>query len=157
MDWTVFFSAFLGSSVVVALVAGLVSLRTSERQIAIENVTKERTKWREKIRATARDIHAAAVAGDLAKLQSLHLDMALSLNPDDHEDAEILRCIRVLDSNNSDTTELTYRLALLLKHDWERAKWECRRPWWRPFREPRRIKFADCKFCMQATLEGKRK
>ncbi|MDL2195310.1 hypothetical protein [Shewanella algae] len=37
----------LSSGVVAGLIAGLVSLRTSERQIAIENITKQREIWRD--------------------------------------------------------------------------------------------------------------
>jgi len=40
----------LSSAVVAGLVAGLVTLRTSERKIAIENITQQRQLWREKIR-----------------------------------------------------------------------------------------------------------
>ncbi|NCB82546.1 MAG: hypothetical protein EOM38_09140 [Bacilli bacterium] len=46
-------STVLGSGVVAGLVAGLVTLRTTERKIAIENITKQRQLWREKIRAKA--------------------------------------------------------------------------------------------------------
>lgn len=57
------------------------SLRIASRQIAIENVTKERTKWREKIREKALELQAAA--GDAVKIDALHAQMALSLNPED--------------------------------------------------------------------------
>jgi hypothetical protein len=140
MDWSVFFSAFLGSSVVVALVGGLVSLRTSERQIAIENVTKERTKWREKIRGLALEIHRAATSKNTDKLNELHLEFALALNPKDGEDEKILECIRLIPGETTDDVlkEFTKRVSLLLKHDWERAKWEAKPVWWRCCRAPRR-------------------
>ncbi|MNY59606.1 hypothetical protein D3C86_1960720 [compost metagenome] len=40
----------LSSAVVSVLVAALITLRTSDRKIQIENITQERAKWEEKIR-----------------------------------------------------------------------------------------------------------
>lgn len=121
------FTAFLSSSVVGGLVAGFVALRTSERKIQIENVTQERAKWREKIRSKSIEVHQAAVVGDSARLAELHLEFSLNLNPFHQEDRGILAVIDTL--NNRDTLdvilpEFTDRVALLLKHDWERAKHE---------------------------------
>lgn len=146
MDWEVVLSAALGSGVVVALVGGLVSLRVSERQIAIENITKERTRWRDKIRTIAQAVQDSAASGDSARLKALRVDLALSLNPEDAEDHKILDCVDRIATRTGEIGELTHRLSLLLKHDWERAKWEARPPWWRPFREPRRVKFSDSKY-----------
>jgi hypothetical protein len=152
MDWSVFLSAFLGSSVVVALVGGLVSLRMSERQIAIENITKERTKWRERIREKAVALHASASVSpaDTARLKELHVEVALLLNPDDDEDIEIIKCIKALTSGEfSKAEEITNRLSLLLKHDWQRAKWEAKPVWWRSPCEPVRIKYAMSKYAIR--------
>lgn len=123
------FTAFLSSSVVGGLVAGFVALRTSERKIQIENVTQERAKWREKIRSKSVEVHQAAVAGDSTKLAEFRLDFSLNLNPFHQEDNDILAAIATL--NNRDTldvklSEFTDRVALLLKHDWERAKYEAK-------------------------------
>lgn len=150
MDWSVFISAFLGSSVVVALVGGLVTLRMSERQIAIENITKERTKWRERIREKAVSLHASASVEDTARLKELHVEVALLLNPDDDEDIEIIKCIKAVTSGDfSKGEEITNRLSLLLKHDWQRAKWEAKPVWWRPLFEPARIKYAMSKYVIR--------
>ena len=46
-------STILGSAVVAGIVAGIVTLRISERKISIENVTQQRQEWREKIRKLA--------------------------------------------------------------------------------------------------------
>lgn len=46
----------LSSGVLAGLVAGLVTLRMSERKIAIENITQQRQIWREKIRRLANQI-----------------------------------------------------------------------------------------------------
>ncbi len=44
------FTELFSSAVLSAMVAALVTLRSSERKIEIENVTQERAKWRDKIR-----------------------------------------------------------------------------------------------------------
>lgn len=143
MDFTV----FLSSSVVGGLVAGFVALRSSERKIQIENVTQERAKWRDKIRIKSAEVHQAAVADDPAKLAELHLVFSLNLNPFHKEDKDILAVIATL--KNRDTldvklSEFTDRVALLLKHDWERAKYEAK-PWFFRWCPPERTTYAKFK------------
>ena len=86
----------LTSTVIAALVAGFVAFRSSERKLQIENVTQERAKWREKIRANALLVHLAAVSHQPAKLDELHLIFQLLLNPFDEEDKLILQTIKDL-------------------------------------------------------------
>ena len=127
-------STILTSAVVAALIAGLVSLRGSERKIQIENITQERAKWREKIRSNALLVHQAASLGEKAKLSELHLSFQLLLNPFDKEDEAILAAITALSSTKDvdpRLPEFAGRVSYLLKHDWDRAKYEAK-PW--PFR-----------------------
>lgn len=135
------FEEFLSSAVVSALVAALVTLRTSERKIQIENITQERAKWREKIRANAQLVHQAATAKELVKLSELRLVFQLLLNPNDDEDLGILRSITALqgvDRPELRLPEFSLRVAYLLKHDWERAKHEAK-PWFfKSMKAPRR-------------------
>lgn len=137
-------STVLTSAVVAALIAGLISLRSSERKIQIENITQERAKWREKIRSNALFVHQAASSGDNAKLSELHLSFLLLLNPFDKEDQAILEAITALGLTQNvgpRLPEFAGRVSYLLKHDWDRAKHEAK-PW--PFRrgEPVRKPFA---------------
>jgi len=141
------FTAFLSSSVVGGLVAGFVALRSGERKIQIENVTQERAKWREKIRIKSIEVHQAAVADNSAKLAELHLEFSLNLNPFHQEDKDILAVINAL--KNRDTldvkqSEFSDRVALLLKHDWERAKHEAK-PWFFRWSPPERTSYAKFK------------
>jgi hypothetical protein len=50
----------------------------------------------------------------------------LILNPNDEKNRSILNTIRQLKSTSDEPhlIEFGERIALLLKHDWERAKWE---------------------------------
>ncbi len=140
MDFTV----FLSSSVVGGLIAGFVALRSSERKIQIENVTQERAKWREKIRFKSVEVHQASVTDNTAKIAELHLDFSLNLNPFDQEDKDILAVIEALkncDTLNIKLSEFSDRVSLLLKHDWDRAKYEAK-PWFFRGCPPERTSYA---------------
>ena len=63
----------LSSGVVAGLVAGLVALRTSERKIAIENITQLRTLWRDKVRENALEVTSAYRYKNSTKLIDLML------------------------------------------------------------------------------------
>lgn len=148
MNWPTILSTVLGSGLLAGLVAALVTLRVSERRIVIENVTQERTKWREKIRRITLEVHKAFAAGESEAMELLHTELTTSLNPEDDEDQDILKCLKQLIANgNGDRIgKFKHRIALLLKHDWERAKWESERTWWRTGKEPKRIKFNESKY-----------
>lgn len=115
------------------------ALRKDERAVQVEQITKERAKWRDNMRALAECIastwHEQQTAPNSAKVAALRARLATSINPkDDKHDAEILEHFDNLFSEASaDVSVFTHRLALLLKHDWERVKWECMPIYWKPF------------------------
>lgn len=64
---------------------------------------------------------------DSKRLAELRLEFSLIVNPLDREDARIVSLIRAVTDENAKqraTAEFADRVALLLKHDWERAKRE---------------------------------
>ena len=132
------------ASLVGVAIGAAVSLRTNTQNIKVENITKERAKWRENVREKALGVYKAAVAKDLSALDEHHLVFALILNPVDTEDRSILSLIRQLKStaNEHRLAELADRVALLLKHDWQRAKWEAEG---KKKAEPTRINYAEFK------------
>ena len=151
MDFTV----FLSSSVVGGLVAGFVALRNGERKIQIENVTQERAKWREKIRIKAVEVHQASVGNEPEKIAELQLEFSLNLNPFDPEDKEIIMIIAALKDRNTSEAKLgefSVRIALLLKHDWERAKHEAK-PWFFRRCPPERTPYAKFKILRTRSTE----
>ena len=133
---------FLGSAVTAAIVSALVSVLTSERRIAAENVLQERTKWRDKIRVLASKVHEALVHEiEAAELDELRAELSLLINPHDSMDEEILHLVAANNAARAD--EFMQRVALLLKHDWERAKhdaslWRCALQ-----KPPERVAFKD--------------
>lgn len=130
MDWSTVLAAAGSSAVLSAIVAGFVARRNSERAIQMENITKERAKWRDKIRDQALAVHKAAAVADGATLRQLRLQLSLNLNPTDTEDLAILGAISRLEEarDSADKVQLEFadRVSLLLKHDWERAKREAK-------------------------------
>jgi hypothetical protein len=138
----------LSSAVVAGLVAGLVTLRISERKIAIENITQQRQLWREKIRSLSLKIKGSYKSGNKDELNSQYIEMQLLLNPEDSNDKSILDTIWEM-IEETDSTKLhiilSEKLSLLLKHDWERAKLEAEPVWYR-FKKVKRISYEKSKF-----------
>ena len=130
MDWATVATTAATSAVISAIVSGLFARRTSERAIQIENITKERAIWRGKIREQALAVHKAARDKDGAALGELRLSLSLNLNPTDSEDAGILKVVdtmaKATQPDDRNTQEFADRIALLLKHDWDRAKSEAK-------------------------------
>lgn len=113
------------SAITAAFFAARAAVNNSERKILIENITQERAKWREKVRARALEVHKAAVKKDTVWLKELKLSFAISLNPLDEQDNLIIELIDKLKDETDQEAKLSdfsARIALLLKHDWERAK-----------------------------------
>ncbi len=113
-------------------IASFFALRRQERTIEIEQITKERAKWRKRMRKLTKDIACAYFDNKIeaipGKIAGLRAQLATSINPvDDQDDRKILEHFDDLFSGNkSDLNIFSKRISLLLKHDWERVKWECK-------------------------------
>ncbi|MDD3294835.1 MAG: hypothetical protein PHG20_09145 [Geobacteraceae bacterium] len=143
MDLTI----LLTSSVLAGLIAALVSLRTSERKISIENITQERAKWRTTMRETTDLLVQTVKSKETENLYNLRIKLALNLNPFDPEDNNILTNVeQLIQSIESEALlfEITERISLLLKHDWERAKFEAQ-PWFYLRQSPQRVTYSEYK------------
>ena len=84
------FSTVLSSTVVAGLVAALVSLRSSERKIHVENVTQERAKWRKAMRELANALIKAAREGNTRDIELQCAQLVLNVNPFDAEDKALV-------------------------------------------------------------------
>jgi hypothetical protein len=111
---------------IAGIVAAYVAFWNAERKITIDNITKERAKWREKIRETALEVHKAIISGNKEQVAELKSRFRLLLNPEDEEDNKILKLICIKDENERDEKGEMFSICVsyLLKHDWERAKLE---------------------------------
>lgn len=139
------FAAFISSSVVAGLIGALVAVRNSERKIQVENVTAERAKWRTVMRTLAADLTVAAQINDQQKVALLCGQLELNLNPFDREDQALVVTAKRLSDSDKVTDHLKefgVRMALLLKHDWDRAKREAQ-PWFYRGNEPRRVPYCE--------------
>ena len=140
-------STVLGSGVVAGLVASLVTLRTTERKIAIENITQQRKLWRDKVREKAVEVSKAYKDNDASNLKELYVEFQLILNPEDSNDKSILDTLWVMQNEQEGKDliiEFSEKLALLLKHDWERAKLEAK-PVWHFWGKPKRKPYNEFK------------
>jgi hypothetical protein len=107
-------------------IGSFLAFRKDERALQVEQITKERTKWREGMRALCEDIVDAHIMVSKEKIAVNRSRLVTSLNPKDTYDAEIVAHYDALfDGSNVDIDRFTSRIAILLKHDWERVKWEC--------------------------------
>jgi len=59
------------SGVVVGLVGALVTLRTTERKISIENITQQRKLWRDTVREKALEVVQAYNNNDNSRIKEL--------------------------------------------------------------------------------------
>lgn len=116
----------LTSTVIAAIIASIVAGWTAQRKISVENITQDRRVWREKIRSSALSVHDAFIARDEGLLNKYRAEFRAILNPMDDEDNKIVRCIALPDVEKEleCAEEFAERIALLLKHDWDRVKLE---------------------------------
>lgn len=119
-------------------VGSFFSLRKDERAIQMEQITKERTKWRDNMRKLTEEIVATYYAHKQSPMEekaaTCRSRLVTALNPKDVHDKELLLHFDVLFNGKLSNIEVfTDRVALLLKHDWERVKWECTPIYLKPF------------------------
>lgn len=121
----------LATGLSAACVTALVALRIAVRNAQIDNITKERTKWRERLRELADELARAVDTLDRSRIRRSAQELKLLLNPFELEDQQIVSAVMRLASCSVDERhgfldEVTTRLSLLLKHDWECCKYETR-------------------------------
>lgn len=117
----------LGPLLGAGVVGYVLNWSISNRRILIENITKERAKWRENIRDRALKVHKAIMSKNEEALFRLKCQFKTLLNPNDTADQDIIRCIGVEENMSNDrlqkrAEDFANRVSYLLKHDWDRAK-----------------------------------
>jgi hypothetical protein len=123
-------SLFAGVSVtaVAGWLGSFFAFRKDERAVFIKQITEERTKWRYEMRKLTQDIveiySIQNIIPPREKTQSLRAKLETSTNPKCVYDKKILEIFDSL-ADKDDCLEFTSIMSLLLKHDWERVKWEC--------------------------------
>ena len=138
IDWSSVFAGF-SLAAIGGWFTSVLALRKDERSVHLEQVTKERAKWRDNMRALAENISATWVDNNASpcpgKIAALRARLATSINPKDstHDDGLLTHFDQLFSGVSSDLALFTKRLALLLKHDWERVKWECTPLYLKPF------------------------
>ena len=121
-------------SSVVTLIGSYFVFKKNDKSNQLKYITKERQKWREKIRELSvefiyselYDNATEFIYPNKKKLINISAQVAVRLNPNDDEDNYIL-CLMSCYMKNENVREslreeLNIAFASLLKHDWERAK-----------------------------------
>ena len=126
----------LGSGVFAAIISGMVSVLIAKKSNSLQYVTAERKVWREEIRGivdgVGRSNNRDEIAPYLTELESRINAYGYFEENNYMHDAHIWKLItKIMNDNHAEKGKfLKYKdllvkfLALLLKHDWERAKKE---------------------------------
>ncbi len=128
----------LGSTVIAAIISGVVSYLVLIRKSKLKYITEERQKWREDIREIAENIekNTYSIKNDLTKLKVRINAYGRNNKNDDscyYNDAHIFKIIKEIEKYDkernyekiSEKKEILIEyLSFLLKYDWERAKAE---------------------------------
>ena len=140
------------TGVAAALVTAWFAKSSDDKKNSLKFITDERRKWRDGIRKETettvtllRKLEAAKTLNlafrecfcnpDYVELQKHIAFFEIRLNPFDEEDNAILDILRKFSPNpisapdSKDIDEFQGRIALLLKHDWERSKTEVSSKW----------------------------
>ncbi|WP_157381689.1 hypothetical protein [Burkholderia ubonensis] len=121
----------LTSTVIASVLSVFSTMHVTGRNALTDNVIKHRANWRDMLRTIARELTEAVGTGNVRAIRVLRNQLALNLNPVDQEDQALVDVVRALERCSSTERyrmmeEVEQRIALLLKHDWERAKWEAK-------------------------------
>lgn len=125
-----------GFTALAGWLASFLALRKDEKSVQITQITAERTKWRAAIRELTQNIvitFSGKNEPSNEQIAKLRAALATSLNPKCDWDNQILDEYGDL-KHGGDTTRFTLAVSLLLKHDWERVKWECMPVYEKPFK-----------------------
>lgn len=133
-----------------AFIAGWISASIHNKTIEAANVTQERAKWREEIRQLSAEVSKIMLLGKDKhnQMANLRSQFMLRLNPTDKLDIEIVDLIKIdVDDLEEHERKFSIKVAALLKHDWERAKFEVK-PWYKKCGEqsPSRESFINLKY-----------
>lgn len=141
IDFTKFEALLAGAAV--ATLAGWLgaffALRKDERDVQIRQITEERTKWRDAMRSLTQEIvrlySERTASTSSVSIPEARSKLVTNLNPkcSDDNNKIIEHFDNLFSRLVSDIDQFTKRMALLLKHDWERCKWECTPVYIKPF------------------------
>ena len=96
------------------------------KNIKIEVITKEKARWREKIRELTELVNKLFYEKKFNEIQILIVNFQIRLNPYDKGDKEILSLLKKLVKEKNTIEEFNSKIAILLKKEWEKAKTEAK-------------------------------
>lgn len=119
-----FLITLLASSVVSAIISGIVTYMNNERNLKLKYVTEDRQKWRERMKKLfVQFIHPT---NDQPR-ELTYTEIKFNLNPKDDYDNGLLKIMEEImadPQNKSLVKELELKVQVLFKSEWEKAKIE---------------------------------
>lgn len=116
----------LGSSFLSAVITSIYNKNNNDSNNKLKYITEERRKWRALIRDT---VITLITSNDQDEKYKMCCTLQLNLNPNDKEDTMLVKCAKnYIGCSETEKglkeEEILKRVALLLKHDWDRIKLE---------------------------------
>ncbi|WP_063562941.1 hypothetical protein [Paenibacillus sp. O199] len=130
MDATVL-TAILSSSVIAAIISGIVAKKTNDKNMSLKYITEERANWRKTVKENTALLYNQIYSKDQdeGRIRELITHLIVSLNPSKDEesklDIEIKNTLVAIEEGNRDYKMLEHLrncISILMKHDWERSK-----------------------------------
>ena len=127
----------VGSSVLAAVVSGVVSVIISMKSNNLQYITSERQQWRKEIRELVEEIEKAdtekKLCPYLTKLKVRINGYGYLKHKEYEHDSHIWDLILCIERQGGEETDLFLKerdllilyLTVLLKYDWEEQKWRC--------------------------------
>jgi len=125
--------AIIGSSVLAALVTAMFSRVHQSRSITVRYVTEEREKWRESLKLAMSELSGFVNLPDsdeskLKNIRKTSTYIKLCLNPNPKHLADVTALSKIEELCHSPSYEtfniIEKEIQSILKHDWERVKFE---------------------------------
>ena len=114
----------LGSSVLASFITALFTKSIANRKQYLQYITEERKHWRGKIRELTIGVSKAT---DIKQINALKTEFRIHLNPiNDSDILDYMNRMEDKDHSINEEQRLNFEksIAALLKHDWERVKYE---------------------------------
>jgi len=141
--------ALLGSGVIATIISTLFQKLSKDKTDKLNYITNERKIWREDIRKATVEIRKLAEKKEVSNdcqfnsIKQAKAFFQVRLNPEDEEDKKIIRNLQDLakcideNKNENDIDKILEKIeigiACLLKHDWERSKYEVKSNFYRKY------------------------
>lgn len=129
-DIATIITSVVSSTVVATIILVIFTKMNNDKNARLKYVTEERQKWRSDIRKLTENISKAYNSNKADALKEYLVSLKIRLNPDSdnlNEDKKIIDLMEKIiknPNNKSTLEEFINAISILLKFEWEKAKFE---------------------------------